>query len=314
LRRQRRISTLDPLPGPAREAARARDGQWLLIAGGVILGTIGVFVQEAGQHPLVTVWFRCAFGAAALLAWRLATRQLGDLRLQGKGWWVALATGCLMLLNWALFFAAIPRTSIAVATVVFHIQPIWVIVFGALVLREPVAPSQWLATVVALCGLGLTTGLVDELSFAVPAGSAYVAGLLMCLGGSLSYAAVTLIAKTEQSVSSFALAWWQCMVGAVVLAWAPFVFGWPDHAAAWGWLAGLGVVHTGLAYVVIFSGMARLGLGRIAVLQFVYPLTAVLVDWFVYGRTLSPVQLAGVALMTVALWTIRKPRHAARIE
>ena len=78
-----------------------------------------------------------------------------------------------------------------------------------------------------------------------------------------------------------------------------------------GWLLGLGVLHTGLAYVVLFAGMSRLGLGRIAVLQFVYPLTAVLVDWAVYGRTLSPVQLAGVGLMAAALWTLRRPRLAS---
>ena len=89
--------------------------------------------------------------------------------------------------------------------------------------------------------------------------------------------------------------------------WAPMVLGWPQQGAAWGWLLGLGVLHTGLAYVLLFAGMARLGLGRIAVLQFVYPLTAVLMDWVVYGRVLSPVQLAGVALMAAALWTLRRP-------
>ena len=97
-------------------------------------------------------------------------------------------------------------------------------------------------------------------------------------------------------------------MGAVALVWAPFVLGWPQQGAAWGWLLGLGVLHTGLAYVVLFAGMSRLGLGRIAVLQFVYPLTAVLVDWVVYGRALSPIQLGGVGLMAVALWTIRRPR------
>lgn len=292
-------------PGSTRE----RDGQWLLIAGGVLLGTIGIFVQEAGQHPLVTVWFRCVFGALALLLWGLATGRMGELRLKGRSWWVVCATGCLMILNWALFFAAIPRTSIAVATVVFHIQPVWVIVFGALFLREAVSPSQWVATLVALCGLVLTTGLVDEMQLVASGGSEYVLGLLMCLGSSLTYAAVTLLAKTEQVVSSFALALWQCVVGTVALVWVPFVFGWPEQASAWGWLAGLGVLHTGLAYDVLFAGMARLALGKIAVLQFVYPLTAVLVDWCVYGRTLSSVQLAGVVLMALALWTIRKPKQ-----
>ena len=119
---------------------------------------------------------------------------------------------------------------------------------------------------------------------------------------------MTLLANTQKTISPFAMALWQCLVGAVALVWAPFVLGWPQQGAAWGWLLGLGVLHTGLAYVVLFAGMSRLGLGRIAVLQFVYPLTAVLVDWVVYGRTLSPIQLGGVGLMAVALWTIRRPR------
>lgn len=294
--------------------SREREGQWLLIAGGVLLGTIGVFVEEAAQHPLVTVWFRCVFGALALLAWCLATGRGRELLLGGRARWVACATGVLMVMNWALFFAAIPRTSIAVATVIFHIQPIWVIVFGALFLREAVSPVQWLATLAALGGLVLTTGLLDGAAATASTGGGYMAGVLMCLGGSLCYAAVTLLANTQKAISPFAMALWQCLVGAVALAWAPFALGWPQPGAAWGWLLGLGVLHTGLAYVVLFAGMARLGLGRIAVLQFVYPLTAVLVDWAVYGRTLGPVQLAGVVLMAAALWTIRRPGRAVAAE
>lgn len=307
--------SLASTPQPANAFARERDGQWLLIAGGMLLGTIGVFVEEAGQHPLVTVWFRCAFGALALLAWCLATGRGRELLLSGKARWVACATGVLMVLNWALFFAAIPRTSIAVATVIFHIQPIWVIVFGALFLRAAISPLQWLATLAALAGLVLTTGLLDGTAAAAVNASnnsqGYLAGVLMCLGGSLCYAGVTLLANTQKAISPYAMALWQCLVGAVALAWAPWVLGWPPLGAAWGWLLGLGVLHTGLAYVVLFAGMARLGLGRIAVLQFVYPLTAVLVDWAVYGRTLSPVQLAGVGLMAAALWTLRRPGKAA---
>ena len=289
------------------DSSSERYGLWLMVSGGALLGTIGVFVQEADQHPLITVWFRCAFGALALLLWNAATGKLTDLRLKGKSLWVACATGCLMLLNWTMFFAAIPRTSIAVATVVFHIQPIWVILFSAIFLREPVSKSQWIATPVALFGLALTTGLLDGMKSAHLASSDYITGLLLCIGGSLSYAAVTLLAKSQQVISPFKLSFWQCGVGTVVLAWSPFVFGWPQQASAWTWLAGLGVIHTGLAYVILFAGMARLTLGKIAVLQFVYPLAAVLFDWGVYGTTLSIVQVAGVSLMGLAVWATRKP-------
>lgn len=294
---------------PSEAQQRARDGQWLLIAGGMLLGTIGVFVEEAGQHPLLTVWFRCAFGALALLLWGMVSGKTGELRLLGRSYLVAAATGGLMVLNWGLFFAAIPRTSISVATVVFHIQPIWVMLFGAWFLRERVSVVHWIATLAALFGLALSTGLLDAHE-ALRWDGDYVAGLWMCLGGSLSYAAVTVIAKTEQRISSYALAWWQCTVGMLLLAWVPVVYGLPDRPGAWAWLVGLGVLHTGLAYAIVFAGMARLALGRIALLQFVYPLTAVLVDWAVYGRTLQPLQLVGVGTMALALWTLRRAPEA----
>ena len=305
-------STL-PLPQHNVHAtARERQGQWLLIAGGILLGTLGVFVEEAGQHPLVTVWFRCVFGGLALLAWGSTTGRLPELRLQGRAWWMAITSGALMIVNWALFFAAIPRTSIGVATVVFHIQPIWVMLLGSWLLREKVRPRQWAATLIALCGLTLTTGLLSDTAWLHSAGNSYLMGLAMCIGGSLSYAAVTLIAKSAKSstgTSAFALAWWQCLVGVLLLAWVPLVYGWPQQPQAWAWLAGLGVIHTGLAYVVLFAGMARLAVGKIAVLQFVYPLAAVLVDRLVYGRALSALQIAGVLLMAAALWAINQPKQ-----
>ncbi|QPS09124.1 DMT family transporter [Delftia acidovorans] len=296
-------SVASAAPAQAAPTAQETRGQWLMIAGGVLLGTVGVFVQEAGQHPLVTVLFRCAFGALALLAWGLATGRMRELRVGGRSWAVVVATGVLMVLNWALFFAAIPLTSIGVATIVFHIQPVWIMLFGTLVLREAVAPRQVAAMLAALLGLVLTTGLLG--GDAAAWGPDHVSGLLMCLAGSLCYAAVTILAKTEKVVTPFALAWWQCAVGTVLLLWVPLVHGWPQAPSSWAWLAGLGVLHTGLAYAILFAGMARLTLGRIAVLQYVYPLTAIVLDWAVYGRALGAVQLAGVGLMAGALLVVK---------
>ena len=130
----------------------------------------------------------------------------------------------------------------------------------------------------------------------------------------MSYAGVTLIAKLARGVSSFALAWWQCAVGTAALAAWPLLHGWPSWGTAWAWLAGLGVIHTGLAYVVLYAGMARLSTSRIALLQFVYPAAAVLIDWLVYGRTLSVLQVAGVALMAVALIGVQARRIAIGIS
>lgn len=288
----------------ARNDSPSHGGAALMVAGGLLLGTLGVFVEEAGVHPLTTVWCRCAFGLLALTLWGLAARRLAELRLPWHAALWVLVAALLMIVNWALFFAAIARTSIGVATVVFHVQPLWTMVLGAWWFREAVTWRQWSAVLVALFGLTLASGLLGE---AWPADlQRYAMGLLMCLGGSLSYALVTLIAKASREASSFAMAWWQCAVGSMLLLVWPVLHGWPGTAAAWAWLAGLGALHTGLAYVLLYAGMARLPTSRIAVLQFVYPLAAIGVDWGVYGRALNAVQLGGAVLMGLALVSMKR--------
>ena len=286
-----------------------RRGRGLMVGGGLLLATLGVFLEEAGQAPLTAVWFRCAFGALTLLAWGLWRGRLGELRLSRPALAAAVSAGLLMMLNWGLFFAAIERCSIGVATVVFHVQPLWVMGLAALLLREPVSRRQGVAALLALVGLALASGLVGD--GGAPLDRTYLLGLAMCLGGSLSYAAVTLIAKAVPGLNSFALAWWQCLVGLLVLLWWPLSQGWPALGPAWAWLAGLGVLHTGLAYVLLYAGMTRLPAGQVALLQFVYPGAAVLVDWGVYGRALDGVQLTGVALMCAALSALRRPARPA---
>jgi len=311
------MSTTTTTTSPAWAAARSaepagaeRRGVALMIGGGVLLGTLGVFVEEAGQHPLTAVWFRCAFGALALLAWGAASGRLRELRLDRRGIATVAACGALVVFNWTLFFAAIERTSIGVATVVVHAQPLWLLALAAWWLHERVTRAQCIAAVVALGGLALASGLYAPGAAARPLDGAYAIGVAMCLAGSLSYAAVTLIAKCARGVSSYALAFWQCAIGALLLAWWPFAHGWPAQGAAWCWLAGLGVLHTGLAYVLLYAGMARLPASRVALLQFVYPAVAVLVDWAVYGRALQPLQWLGVLVMGAALTAARRPGAA----
>jgi drug/metabolite transporter (DMT)-like permease len=53
--------------------------------------------------------------------------------------------------------------------------------------------------------------------------------------------------------------------------------------------------------VLLYAGVSRLPAGRMALLQFVYPASAIVFDALVYGRTLSGIQLAGGALLLASL-------------
>jgi len=278
-----------------------RGAAWRMAAGGALLGTLGVFLLESGSDAASAAWFRCAFGLIALTLWAWVTARAPLWRLPpGTLGRVVLAAG-MVVLSWVVFFAAIQRLSVGLATVVFHVQPLCLMLAGAWWLGEPLPRARIAAVLLALLGLALATGLIGS------GASVSLVGLALCGVAVVGQTVVGLLLRARTPVPPLALAWWQCAVGSLVL-WPWLLFGgWPGWGPAWGWLAALGVVHTGLAYVLIYGGMSRLGTSHTALLQFVYPAVTLLCDALVYQRWLAPGQLLGVALMALALWWGSRP-------
>lgn len=278
------------------------------LLGSGVLGTIGVFVHMAGAGALTTAWFRCVFGLAGLTVWMLARGQGRALALSRSSAPLVLAAGSLIVLSWVLFFAAIERTSAGMAVVLFHIQPMWVLLLGAVWLHERSSRQRLVSILFAMGGLVLATGVLEHNGAASsPAAQAgYWWGVAFCLIGSICTACATVMTRRLGPLPTGVLAWWQCTLGAAVLWVWPMQQGWPAWGASWFWLAGLGLIHTALAYSLIYAGMARLTTGRIAVFQFVYPAVAILIDWLVFDRRLGSLQLAGIAIMGMAIWSAER--------
>lgn len=290
-------------------AAGPSTGVWPFVLGCALLGTIGIFVKEAHADPLTATWFRCALGLIGLTLWVALRRQTRFLRLtRTTGPWV-LTAGSLMVLSWALFFTAIARMPTGVAIVLFHVQPMWVLVLGALCLKESIGRRRIGAVSLAMSGLVLATGMAERPA-AGDVGQGYWLGVVLCLVGAFCMACVTIIAKRLRNLPAGILAWWQCAIGASTMWIWPVQHGWPALGTSWLWLAGLGTIHTGLAYTLIYSGMARLNTSRIALFQFVYPAVAILIDRLFLGQHLSYLQLTGIAVMSIAIWFAeRTPRR-----
>lgn len=280
---------------------RPSTGAWPFVLGCALLGTIGVFTREAHAAPLTATWFRCALGLLGLTCWVAWRRQVRFLRLKRTtGPWI-VAAGSLMVLSWSLFFTAIERVPVGVAIVLFHVQPLWVLVLGALCLKESIGRRRVGAVSVAMVGLVLATGIAEHRTGG-DGRQSYWLDVALCLLGAFCMACVTIIARRLRDLPAGILAWWQCAIGTLTLWIWPMQHGWPAWGASWLWLAGLGIVHTGLAYTLIYSGMARLDTGRIALLQFVYPAVAIVIDRIFFGQHLSPLQLTGIAAMSIAIW------------
>lgn len=266
-----------------------------------IAGTVGAFVTESGQHPVTVVFWRCVFGSLFLAAWCLLRGYLPDRTLSPSRLAVATLGGVCMVLSWTAFFAGFAMTSIATTTIVYHVQPFFVVLIGVVFLKERVSLDQLLWMLGAFVGVALASGLVVAHGHA---NAKWALGIALTLGAALLYAVATILAKGLGQQRAEITVLCQTLVGVVLLA--PFAdIGHPIPPASWGWLAGIGVLHTGIAYVLMNSAFPRLTTPVIGILTFIYPVVAIVIDWALYGHPLGPAQAAGMALIALATLGVR---------
>ncbi|MFI9153623.1 DMT family transporter [Streptomyces sp. NPDC053367] len=281
-----------------------------LTAAMVLSGTLGVFVVESGASPFDVVFFRVLFGALALGGYVLARGWLRDHGFTPRTLALAVLGGVFIVLNWVLLFQSYENTSISVATVVYHTQPFYVVLLGALLFRERLTAAKVGWTGLAFAGLILVSGITPG-DFS--SGGGYLLGIGQALLAALLYGLSTLVTKRISGVRPHLIALVQVLVGIPLLL--PFAdFGaMAGTGADWGWLVGLGVIHTGLMYVLMYAAYAELPTSKIAVLAFVYPAVAMVADWAVYGHHIGLVQALGVPLIVTASLkvTLARPRAAA---
>ncbi|MGF6965982.1 drug/metabolite transporter (DMT)-like permease [Paraburkholderia sp. WC7.3g] len=260
-------------------------------------GTIGWLVVSSQQSPFNVVFFRCIFGGATLA---LVCAVLGLFRRELFSWkmlGLALLGGAAIVVNWVLLFAAYSRASISMATAVYNTQPFMLVGLGALVFRERISASTIAWLVVAFVGLVFVVK-VEPAVLAVP--GQYLVGVAYAVGAAAMYAVSSIITKRLKGTPPHLLALIQVSLGVLLLA--PFVRfdALPASGAQWLELAVLGVVHTGLMYVLLYGAIQKLPTSMTGALSFIYPVVAIIVDRLAFGQTLAWIQVLGAALILLA--------------
>ncbi|MGC7840489.1 DMT family transporter [Pseudomonas wayambapalatensis] len=273
-----------------------RRGSLEMVAAMLISGTIGWFVLVSGQPVLDVVFWRCVLGAGTLL---LICAFMGFLKpgiLTRTTFLLAVLSGVAIVGNWLLLFASYSRASIAIGTAVYNVQPFMLVGLAAVFLGERITAAK-------LTWLGLAfVGMLAIVSAhgQGQGGDEYLLGIGLALGAALLYALAALIIKRLSGTPPHLIALIQVSTGALLLApWVGFG-GLPAAPAALGSLVTLGVVHTGLMYVLLYSAIQRLPTALTGALSFIYPIAAILVDWVAFGHRLAPLQWLGVALILLA--------------
>lgn len=261
-----------------------------------------IAVSVTGLPVLSIVAIR--LGVAAMVLW-LIVLATGRRLPRAPGIWAAFLV--MGILNNAIPFGLIVwgQTSIpsGLASILNATTPLWTVIVSGLLLSDEGFSARKLAGVVlGLGGVAVMIGL-DTLA---GLGHAIWAQLAI-LGAGLSYAFANVFGRRFRSMELDPVVTAAGMVtgsSALLIPLALSVDGLPGaDVPGQVWLAAivLGVVSTGLAYVLYFRVLARAGATNISLVTFLVPVSAVLLGWLFLAETLGPAHLLGVVLIALGL-------------
>lgn len=268
-------------------------------------GVVGLLVRQLDLPAVTIAGFRLAF--AALGVWLVGLFRPGDVmalpRPQRRR--VALL-GALMALNWWLFILAFQLTDVGVTVVLSFTWPLWVVLLSRALHLEVPDRGTLLALLCSLAGIALLAVRTDQ-----PPGPQDVAGMAAALGTAVSMSVMVLVSRSvDIGVPSATVNFWQSAVGGVLLA--PFALAGTGQGTldlpAWGILALLGMVLTGVGNTLFVHGMRTLSVPETAVASYLEPVSATLLAALFLAEQPGPRGLAGMALLVGAgLWvTVRR--------
>jgi drug/metabolite transporter (DMT)-like permease len=270
--------------------------------------TLSVISYHDGATPVSVGTVRVILTTVGLYAVLRATG--GYAALPRRDRLVTFSLGILIALQAWLLLTAIERIPIGLAILTLYIYPI-LMALGAYVTGEE-RPSALLigGLVVAFAGLALALD--------VTGGSLDILGVAFAAGGALAFtvAAIASAPIIRRCGNASTVTLWMHLASAPIFV-ALAVFGGSFHlpASSGGWIAFLAVpVFYTIAVTTFFAATARIGAVRTGLVMNLEPILAIAFGYAVFGQSLTPVQLVGVALVLAGVSAVRLQRSQAGIR
>ena len=272
----------------------------------MLWGTTGTTQALAPEtaHPIAIGATRLAVGGLFLLLIVLVT---GNFNFKGWSIKTTLMASLCMALYQPLFFSAVSITGVAIGTVVaIGSAPIFSGLTEWIFLKVRPSKIWWTSTFLAILGCFMLfvhkeSVLVDPV------------GIVMAFGAGLSFASYTLISRTlVEKHSTLSVVAVVFTLSAICLSPFLFVFdmSWIMSFRGVGVSLQLGIMSTGIAYLLFAKGLVHVSSSTAVTLSLVEPLTAALLGVFVLGESLTITSWFGITLLIlgigILLWSPKK--------
>lgn len=273
-------------------------------------GVSFLLIRLSGEvfPPVWVALLRSVFGAAVLLvALRLGRHSLPPARLWKPLLLVALFNN---VIPWSFFAWGEQTVSSNIAAIINATTPLFALLIG-LTLRDTRLSGLTLGGV--LLGMG---GVALTVSGGLGGGHATLHGVVILLLASLGYAVATTIAKrTLGGLNPVGLATTQLGLSSVMLL--PVALIGPAPApltvTALGAVAFLGVVGSGLAYLLYYGLLARVSPTQVTAVTYALPVWGL--GWgALAGEPVGALSVLGVLVVLAGLGLINLPPRAKPVQ
>lgn len=270
----------------------------------ISFGTISIFVRNISLSSKEIAFWRGAIALIVLLLFIIVTKKHTSFSIIRPQLLKLFLSGAAMGLNWILLFEAYNYTTVAIATLCYYFAPVLVLVFSALLFKEKLTKRQFVCFLAATLGLVLMIGIPGS-------GTGSATGIFMGLGAAVFYATVILLNKSVQNIDGLTRTFFQFLAAVIVLL--PYILltgGFHIYHVNTKGLINLliiGIVHSGIMYVLYFSSLAGLPGRQAALLSYFDPLTAIIISILFLQEPITLLQLAGgFVILSATLISERK--------
>lgn len=277
-----------------------------LLLGGAAIGGSPIFVRLSEVGPMATAFWRVALALIPLLAWTwFRGEDAGDRRPQKLQEYALLVLpGVFLAVDLAAWHYALTKTSVANATLLANLAPVFVTLAGWLLFRERVSVlfaiglATAIAGVVVLKGGPMALGDGNLLGDGIAVVAAmFYAGYILAIGRLRSLFSTVRI--MVWSTASAAI----CMLPMAAL-FEPSLL--PPTAFGWAMLFGLAFVSHAGGQVAITYALAYLPPAFSSLTLLLQPVVAAILAWILLAEPVGLMQAIGGAIVLLGILIARR--------
>ncbi len=274
------------------------DPKTKIIISMTIWGTIGVFVRDITLSSIEIAFFRAFLGSCFLILVSILKRDKIDKRILKMNLIFLSLSGIMLGINWISLFQAMKYTTISNAILSYYFAPVFIAIFSAILLKEKISVKNIICLIVSILGLSL---IIKSGDMEVANGYDHLKGILYGLTGAVLYAIIVMLNKYIKGMSGVQSTLIQLSISAIVLVPMAFSGGLVDFVGmsikTWILILVLGIVHTGVAYVLYFSSIKDVKSQSIAILSYLDPIVAIMISFLFLGEPMGVSQVLGGTLI-----------------